>query len=151
MSKEITFNLPYREEGEKKSIDIKIDFVSNYCIKQFNMIVQSAMDVKNKWDNIVILSESIAELQILKPNNSKDQIILKLKEIDKINSEIMAYETNDYLKNRYELVKQILKDNGCKNEMLMSYDFWDRQVDPEDLIKFIKDVVNKDTIIQKKN
>lgn len=137
MTKKIEYLLEYREDGERKVYQLEIDFVSNYCIREFNHIMQVVYDVQNKWDKIGDLRTEIAALRTDRPDGYVEKSALLENEINSLANQITANDTEGILKKRFELVKQILSDNGYKEPFFYQYDFWDKCVDPAQIIEFI--------------
>jgi len=150
MSKEIEYTLKYREKGEKKTIDLKIDFSSNYCIRKLNEIMQVTEKVRLSWSRMQGLAAKKSALKTEQPTGYKELIKATDKEIRELTEETLALNGVEILKERFELTKQLLEDNGYREEFLFDYDFWDRQVDPLDNIEFLALAIYKD-LDEKKN
>jgi hypothetical protein len=136
MRKKIEYNLEYREDGEKKFFLFVIDFVCNWCIKEFNAVMAMAFDIQNKWDRISNINSIIAS-----ENGNKKK--LKEEEQECLDY-IIKYKDMDIVERRFAILKQILIDNGYKQEQFLNFDFWDRCVDPSTIIEFLGACIWKD-------
>ena len=146
MRKKVDLNLEYREEGEVKNIKISIDFISNRVVKEFSQLITEATTVSRAHSRIQDIQEIISKEKLTR-QEMKD---LK-SEIKNLNNSILEFNNNDYFSRRKLLLDRILIDNGYKNnEMLMSDDFWEENVDPNDLMNFMYDAVYKDIDSKKK-
>jgi hypothetical protein len=144
MSKEIIYKLKYRDGGERKFIDIKIDFVSNYVIREYNNLISSTTDVKIKWDKVMDITNEIEKLRTDKPEGYKVKVESLRKDVVSISDEIMKHQPEGLLDKRFDIIKVILDDNGIKDESLLSFEFWDRKVEPQDIMEFLTFAVYKD-------
>jgi hypothetical protein len=151
VGKEIEFKIAYREEGEQKEVKIKIDFISNKIIKDYGVLLNLAEKAQNAYDRISDIGSLIAELEIEKPEGYKEKIKEFEDERVECFNNILDFNDNGYFGQRFDILKRILIDNGYKdNEMLMDLDFWESQVDPQDLIGLMQDSVFKDVDHKKK-
>ena len=144
MTKEIKYDLEYREKGERKKLPLSIDFVSNWCIREFNKLMQIIFDIQSKWDDISDLNTEIAALKTEKPDGWKDQVAAKSKQVTEMSQAILAFDSEEIVHKRFDLLKQLLEDNGYKQEFLYDFNFWDKQVDPDMIIKFLTACTWKD-------
>lgn len=150
MSKEITYKLKYREKGEEKETPIKINFVSNYCNREFSSIIEEITSISNAWKRINIIMEEKGALVYRRTAKkiTKDEFKTKIKAFDKeekkLKEQIEEYSDNDFFKRRFNLIAQILEDNSVDDEMLTDFDFWDRKVDPSEIMAFLSGCVYKD-------
>ena len=83
MGKEIVYTLNYRDSGERKSVDIKIDFLSRGLARDLENLNKSRDSLSVKFNEIIQKEDEIAELKKTKPDEYK----VKLKEL--------AHELND--------------------------------------------------------
>jgi len=145
MKKEIVYTLSYREEGEEKEIDIKIDFISNRAMKDFSSIFVLGDKANKAWNRVSDLESLIAAEKEDGYEKENEKIKEYALEIDDCYKVIMDFTENGYFIKRVELLQRILIDNGYKeDELLMSSDFWDDCVDPLDLLNFLTSAINKD-------
>jgi hypothetical protein len=150
MSKKTTLKLDYRKAGEENTVEINVDWISNYCQREFGDIAAEVTEIKSAWDRMkVILSDRGTLLFECKEGKiTKDEFSQKIKILDKEDKElenrIKSYDEKSFFKRRFELVKQILTDNKCPHEFLYDYDFWDKCVSPTDLMVFLSRSVYKD-------
>jgi hypothetical protein len=144
MSEVLKATIEYREKGEKKETIFNIDFVSNWCIREYSDIMALSASVKMKWDRISDLRTEMMAISIEKPEGFREKSKEKKAELETLNKDIISFSENDFLKRRYELIETLLRDNGITDEKFFSFDFWDRCVEPSQVIKFITDCVYKD-------
>jgi len=144
MGKVLNFELEYREKGEKKILNLTIDFVSNWCVDEFSAISAAASVVKARWNKISDLTTEIAALNIERPDGYKEQVHERKAQIDALTKSILEYSNGSFFTRRFELVKTILEDNGVKDEKFLSSDFWNKNVEPDKLISFLDAVIYKD-------
>jgi hypothetical protein len=151
MSKEINYILEYRENGEKKNIEIKIDFISRGISRDFESLNKKQNELRKKWDDVLENEYLISDLKKEKPEGYK----IKIKELDLLNEtlqkEILGFNKDEFIEQQHYLIQSILKDNGIKNQMLLSSDFWERKVDVQDMMTFIVAVIYKDIDLKKKH
>jgi len=148
MSKELVYQLPYRQDGEKKTIEIKIDFLSRGISRDFHELQEKSNLLKLKWDE---LNDTITLISAAKTEGKKDrvrEIELKREELMK---EILSFDKDTFIDKQHELLQMILKDNGIKTPLLLSFDFWERKVDTNDMMEFIVAVIYKDMDLKKKH
>lgn len=144
---EITYNLEYRENGEVKTAPIKIDWVSNYCTREFQEIITMATDVKKAAERLGVIMKDKG-MCLLDGKNKKDGWKEDMRKLDaeekELTAKIEGYNDNDYFKKRFNLLVTILKDNKCPYDFMFDFDFWDRQVDPTLMMEFLAKAVYKD-------
>ena len=146
MRKKVDLNLEYREEGEVKNIKISIDFISNRVVKEFSNLIAEAAQVAKNHSRISDIDSILAGEKL-----TKKEIKDLKQEIKDLNNSILDFNNNGYFDRRSVVLNRILIDNGYKNnEMLMSDDFWEENVDPNDLMNFMYDAVYKDIDSKKK-
>jgi len=150
MAKVVEFILEYRENGERKILPLKIDFVARICNKLYNEQIKVITDVQTKWDAISDVTSEIAALKVEKSEGWKDQVKDKQAEIVELTQSIIKYNDDRVFENRVELVQRILRDNGYKQDFLFEFDFWNEQVDPGTIIKFLTECIYKDIPDDKK-
>jgi len=144
MRKVIDYVLNYREGGNQCALSIKIDFVSNWVMKEYNEIISEVHKTQRLWDEIVFLMADRKSVSINRAEGYQSRI-------DEIDAEILSKsgsiekisESNIFTR-RFELLKTILTDNAVKDEKLFDFNFWDRCVDPSDMNDFLTQCVFKD-------
>ena len=144
MQKSIDYTIPYREAGEAKLFRVKISFVSNWVIKQYDEMQRRIIDVDQNYKEIQRLGERIVDLKKQKSEGYKAEVEEMKERIDDLVEQIKAFSNGDFFQKRFELVKQILEDNGVRDQKYLSFDFWDRQVDASILMDMLMAVVYKD-------
>jgi len=149
MSKELVYQLPYRQDGEKKTIEIKIDFLSRGISRDFHVLNEKSSLLKLKWDE---LNDTITLISAARTEKADKERISGLDaRRDELMKEILSFDKEDFINQQHELLQMILKDNGIKNPLLLSFDFWERQVDTQDMMEFILAVIYKDMDLKKKH
>jgi hypothetical protein len=138
------YKLEYREKGEKKVLDIEIDFVSNYFLNRYYKLAEAMAKVQRYYEQMNENVSKIAALQSLNKKENKE----KIKELKKTNVELVN-KINEigqpvYFQKRFDLLMELFESNGIKEEKVFDYDFWDRQVDPKHIIKILAEAANKD-------
>jgi hypothetical protein len=118
---------------------------------EYHNMLSRAAEVKAAWDCISDLTTEASALAKEKPEGYKDQIVSKQKEIEEKTLVITSMDADQFIKDRTELVFRILKDNGVKDPKFFKAEFWDEQVDVNDIMNFLTDAINKDTRDAKKN
>ena len=144
MQKSIDYTIPYREAGEAKLFRVKVSFISNWVIKRYDEMQSRILEVDANWKEIQRLGEQIVDLKRNKAEGYKDEVDELKERIEKLSDDIKAFSNGDFFQTRYELVKQILQDNGIRDAKYLSYEFWDRQVDASVLMDMLLSVVYKD-------
>lgn len=143
MRKKIDYKLEYRESGEVKYFDLAIDFVSNRVIKEFSDLVLMGGEAEKAYNRISDIYTILAAEKL-----TKEEIDLLKVEIKACDNKILEFNENGYFEKRFNVLKRLLVDNGYKDEMILSFDFWDEKVDPINIIEFLYAAVYKD--IEKK-
>ena len=140
------YELNYRIKGEKLKRIINIDFVPNIRHKEARQIQELVFQVQAKWNNIKMLEQEIEDLKS-DPEGKKyrDAVDAYMVEIKSLESEIKQIGADGIVERRVNLVLDILRDNGIKeNDEILKYDFWDSCVEPKDINDFIDAAINKD-------
>ena len=145
MKKKLSFDLEYRIDGEKKFKHLEIDFVPNACLKEFNAQMSIAEIVKQKWDKI-------SDIETLLVNEKDKEIKSDLKDEKKACIDyIMQFNDLDVIGQRFRILEKVLIKNGYgHDEELMSFEWWDENVDPNDINRLVELCVFKDIETSKK-
>ena len=140
------YELNYRIKGEKLKRIINIDFVPNIRHKEARQIQELVYQIQAKWNNIKMLELEINDIKADKEGKKyKDALDAYAVEIKSLESEIKQIGADGIVERRVNLVLDILRDNGIKeNDEILKYDFWDSCVEPKDINDFIDDAINKD-------
>ncbi len=145
MRKEITYKLPYRQDGDKFEKEIHIDFISQYVLNEYSKIVDLAQKAERANDRISDLNSLIAAEKMKKEEGYEERIEKFSNELKEQIDIILDFNDNGYFKKRFDILNRMLVDNGYKNdELLMDQKFWDECVDPLDLILFMTKAIYKD-------
>ena len=146
LKKKILFDLEYRIEGTKQFKHLEIDFVPNFCRKEFNRHMSMADLVRKKWDRI-------SDIETLLVNEKDKDERQDLKDEQKACIDfIEGFSEMDVLQERFKIIEKILVKNGyAEDEELMSFTWWDENVEPSDINKFIELCIWKDVDKKKMN
>ena len=140
------YELNYRVKGEKLKRIINIDFVPNIRHKEARHIQELIYQIQVKWNNIKMLEQEINDIKADKEGKKyRDALDAYAVEIKSLESEIKQIGADGIVERRVNLVLDILRDNGIKeNDEILKYDFWDSCVEPKDINDFIDAAINKD-------
>jgi hypothetical protein len=132
----IEVNIPYRENGDKKILPVKIDFVSRRMMNDYNSMISRAVEVQAAWERIEYLS---------KQEQTEDVSA----ELEEKKGFILSQDSTSFFDDRFNLLVTVLKANGVKVPKFLSSDFWDECVDVNEIMSFLTLVIHKDS--EKKN
>lgn len=133
MSDEKTYVLKYRIKGEKKNIEIKIDFVSIFVLEEYGRIKYETQMALYHWYQSKENDKLIYDLKKEKPDGYKESILKLETENVEHSNYIKPFEHNTFFQRRYELLKELLESNSIKNELLLSDEFWKKNVDASEI------------------
>lgn len=146
MRKKITHILTFRDEGDEKTIEIDIDFVSNRVLKDYSELIVMAEKAEQAHNRISDISTIVAGEEL----TAEKKESLQVESADCVKT-IMKFNDNGYFQKRFEILKRLLVDNGHKeNEKLMNFDFWENCVEPAEQLKFMMLAIYKDVDEKKK-
>jgi len=143
-------DLIYREKGEKKSRQLKIEFVSNYMRREIAEYFQLATQVKFQWDGIGNTLSEMASVKVLKEEGYKAKLAELEEKKNKLSDDILKHNNTGLATKNVELVVELLKDNGYKDEHLIDLKWWDKCVEPSEVIKILNGALEKDINSKKK-
>jgi hypothetical protein len=150
MRKTLKYELEYNDCGDFKILPVKITFISNWVSKEYGDIVKEINGVKVKYDrfNAIISDQGTAIYERSVDKLTQEQLQAKMDKLDVEQKEIQEYlekyNDNVFFQRRVDLIKQIVNDNGNKEPMLQEFDFWNKQVEPVEMMKFLTEAVYKD-------
>lgn len=144
MPKVLDYIIEIRDRGEKIPVAVKIDFVSNWCVREYNDIFTDASKVRMLWAAISDATTEIAGLKIEKPEGYKDKITTLKEKSKSATDEILKVGNSDFIKRRFELLTKLLTDNGVTEERLLNFKTWDEQIDPAQAMAFLSEAIYKD-------
>lgn len=148
-----TFILEYRDKRQKKTFDINIEDTSNWADREKLFFDQEIARIQGAYAKAEYILTQRAEA-LLDGKNGVEGWKDRLKELDaqdkELENEFKNYSKTDYFKRRFELIKDILEFNGCDNDMLYEYKFWDRKVTQKEINRFIDFVFDKEVKDDKK-
>jgi hypothetical protein len=102
-------------------------------------------DIRAAWMNIQAIEEEIRILKETKPEDFNVSIKVFKEEINKLEDLIRASKSNNLIERRFELLKDILEDNGYSEDAdLMSWKFWNNSVNPHDINELLELAIWKD-------
>jgi len=147
---QLIYDLVYREKGEKKSRQLKIDFVSNYMRREIAEYFSLAYQVKYNWDRINDLAATIASERVRKEDGYKERIDALNVEKEALTDEVLKHNNSGLPERNINLVIELLQDNGVKDETILTPKFWDRSVEPSAIIEILSKAMDKDVSSKKK-
>jgi hypothetical protein len=148
--KEVKCTVPYFDKGVLKEKEFGISFVSNYATREYHKILKDTLSVKQIWDEIGKINDEFSIILREKKDGWKDELSRIQETLKRKEDEIKKYNDESFFQRRFDLIKIILTDNGHKEEKYLSEEFWDRMVEPTDIINFLSAVANKDAYLLKK-
>jgi len=145
MIKKIEYDLNYRIKGKKFTKKIEIDFVPNQRHEDYALIQKEMFEVRAKWANIQMLEQEIQLLKDSRPEDFKTSIKVFKEEIESLEDYIRNSKVNNLIERRFELLKEILEDNGYADDAdLMGWKFWNNSVNPHDINELLELCIWKD-------
>lgn len=151
--KSVDIFLPYTDKGETKNKVVKISFLSNRMIREFNALNQDMIELLALYSEYEEVNRKI--LDVFKALNRK--IKERKGEYEELNAEkirleelINAKATEDFFKRKIDFIIGVLVKNGCSDKEILTFEFWDESVEPADITVFLKTVMSKDADPQKK-
>jgi len=145
MSKKISIKLDYVDEkGKAKTTSFRIGKIYNWAIREFQEIQDQAIEVQKKFESIKKYEASKSDIIKSGADDWHDQLKDVNKITDELADDIKAVGAGDFFKKRVALISGILKDNGYTDPIYKDFDFWDRRVEPDQIINFLTFAVYKD-------
>jgi len=147
VSKNIKIRLNYTDlKGEDAVKDLLIRKVFNWAYTSYQEMSQVIIDTNELAEDLHKVDKQL-DLVI---NGLKDGWFEARKEL-LIERRILIKAVRDigkgdFFKKRFKLVSGILKDNNIHDEFLHTFDFWDKQVEPSEMINVIARSINKDAL-----
>ena len=136
--KVLNYELEFWDNGVSKISVLEIPFISHSMIREFNKISQTVYEIQAKYDS---LSDVITLIASDEGEETKEELIV---ERDKIIKSFSVYNEEEILDRRFELTKKILEKNGITDERLLTFEFWDENVQPIDYLNFLETCISKD-------
>jgi hypothetical protein len=119
--------------------------VPNQRHEDYSKIQQEMFDIRAAWMNIQAIEEEIRILKETKPEDFNMSIKVFKEEINKLEDLIRASKSSNLIERRFELLKDILEDNGYSEDAdLMSWKFWNNSVNPHDINELLELAIWKD-------
>jgi len=144
MRNRIKYKLSYVEDGKEKEQEMKIFFISNSVNNRYSDLVTEITKFKKKYDRMTRCLQDRGELLVSRPENWKDEIKKLTDEQNQLEKDLRAYDDKKITRERVELLKTILKQNGIKDKKLFDDKFWDDCVEPSEQMDFLITAVLKD-------
>jgi hypothetical protein len=144
---EVKYKLNYRIDGKPKTVTIKVDWISNYCTREYRDMMAVVDDIKKSYSELQLLMAERGNTLLngkKRVSGWKDEMAKLDEKYTTIEESIRAFDEKDYFQRRFDLVHQILKDNAIKQDYLYDFDFWDMRVNPTDMMEFLSAVIYKD-------
>jgi len=147
MRKEIEITIPYVKRGEELEKAVKISFISNRVLSDYNKIVEQFNGILNlhveKKEKVEEMAWILTDKEV--PIKDKRAKIAPLKErVVNIKKEIKAKDDKALFSDRFNIIKRILDDNGITDSDLLSYKFWNEKVEPSLVWTFLSQAAMKD-------
>jgi len=139
MSEEIQVTLEYRGN---KTLTVGINFICNFVIRGYSKLMEKINSVQTLYQEIQAIQSEIAKGESTIESSAKN-----LKIVEDNTKTIKDLTKQDFFQRRFELITIILEDNNVSKEefgFMYEFDFWDRQVEPPEIINFITKCVYKD-------
>lgn len=153
MRKEITIDIPYVEKGKEKTKSVKINFVSNRAMSQYNEIMKRLNYSMSLYKSKDIATKALAA-HIADKSKTPFRKSLEAKPfvraVDEAKKKIKESGEDVLLADLYALIELILSDNGCEDKDLMSEKFWDSKTDSKAPWVFLNQAIMKDQIADAK-
>lgn len=144
--KTLNYELRYRDSGKDKKRVIKIDFIPNGVIEDYDLIENATARARMCVHQLRVNGSVIAVRQA----EGKDLSDV-IEENRRIAEEIRTIGTKEFFNNRFELLRRILIINGVSDkDEITRREFWNDCVDVSDLLDFLKCAVTKDITESKK-
>lgn len=132
--------------GEDKTIDFKIGFISNRMIRDYKTIQETVQKVSMSW---LKLNQIKDESSAVTDKNKLDKL---MNDIEIETENIKSIGNEDFFKLRFNLIKRILMRNGYSDtkQFYLKFKFWDENVEPDETLRFLANCIQKDMINNKK-
>lgn len=154
----MNYTIKYFEKGKEEEKLVNIKFFSNCNRERYNEIATGAFEAKEKWDRMSDIDSLITAKTRIMVGKSKDEKAEIKEEIEQLKDEykscvigLKMFEKTGLLKNRFNLIKDILEDNGIEDSDMFDYEWWDKKVDPKETMLFLSSVALEDIKDVKKN
>lgn len=151
--KQIELYVPYNDRGAVKEKYYKISFISNRMDREYRSVLTRQQEglalIKQYETNIQNQGSAIID-KTLKFKERRERVKTLREEAKKIEAKIASFGDSDFFKERVSLIHKILDANGIIDSESMTFEFWDEQVSPGDVVKFLEDAITKDYVEKKK-
>lgn len=139
------YELNYRVKGKKLTKKIEIDFVAYQRHVDYGELQTGIIDVQMKWNKLKLIENEIPMLIETKPPEYIKTIKQLKDDVEKLSKEIRAISESGIVEKRYNLLKEILIDNGYgEDEDLMSWKFWSNSIEAKSVNELLDVAINKD-------
>lgn len=148
MRKEIIVKIPYYEKGQELEKEVKIFFVSNRVLRDYNVIMKRLNESLGYYGELKKLDEEIGyivasrDIKLLEKRAAAKPFVEEIKAVKK---KIKADNEEELLKDRFDIIKRILTDNECKDKSLFDISFWDNKTEVSTSWGFLTQAAMKDT------
>lgn len=154
MRNTVEVKLPYVDNrGKDKEYVFKIGFVSNRITRDYRELqeeIQKLLEITNSikelegklQDKIGSITTESTEEEVKRVNKEIDKIS---SDIEKISKKAKSIDYTEFFNKRFDLIKRILIRNGYNDgKQYLTFKFWDENVDPGNILEFLKSCVFKD-------
>lgn len=148
MRKEITVKIPYFEKGKELEKDVKISFISNRVVRDYNQVMKRLNESLSYYGQINEANKAVADIIASKDIKLMDKRNLAKpygEEIKELKRKIKEADEDSILSDRFEIIKRILEDNDIKDPDLLLMKFWDDKTEASTSWSFLTQAVMKDT------
>ena len=147
MSRTIEIELEYTDSEGKDCIKkLKISKVFNWVMEAYDEINVIMAETTENFKEIQVIDKKIDGVLSLMKDDWYEARAELLKEKKELTKKIRGVSKNGFFKKRFTLASGILKDNNINDDFLHSEKFWDRQVEPNQLVTFLQEAAFKDVM-----
>jgi len=145
MIKKVEYELNYRIKGKKLLKKLEIDFIPHQRHNDWAKLQAEIYEVGSKWNHIRLLQEEVSLLLKEKNKDNLEAIKKFQDEVHALNEDLNSLKDSKIIERRFKLLKDILIDNGYSEDSeLMSFEFWNNNVEPASINEFLNIAINKD-------
>ena len=148
MRKEIEIKVPYFEKGKDLEKKVKVSFISSRVLRDYTTIMQRLNISMTYYKQLDDLNKKVADIiadKRIKLLNKRAKVKPFLDEMDEVKKKIKESNEQELLEENFMLIKRVLDDNECKDQDLLTYEFWDNKTEPATSWGFITQAAMKDT------
>lgn len=137
MRKVLDYDIPYIDKGKKKYYPVRIEYVMNYVYKENGKMFEVRKKTQEYADRIGKIQEEGRTATAERLEELNDEL-LKI-------TNYLEGQTN-FFERQFNLINSVLIDNGIENEVVNTLEFWEKKVEPGEIIAFLNAIIEKDTV-----